>query len=53
LGAYDSLRTARLDAASFNQMLRDTFGDHTFTRFDEDGTWTCDWDGDGTIRRLE
>jgi len=53
LGAYDSLRTARLDAASFNQMLRDTFGDHTFRRFDKDGVWTCDWDGDGTIRRLE
>ena len=53
LGAYDSLRTAKLDAASFNQMLRDTFGDHTFRRFSIDGTWTCDWDGDGTITRLK
>jgi 6-phosphogluconate dehydrogenase len=53
LGAYDSLRTAKLDAASFNQMLRDTFGDHTFRRFSVDGVWTCDWDGDGTITRLK
>jgi len=33
-------------------MLRDTFGDHTFIIDGENGTWTCDWDGDGTIQRL-